>query len=178
MKILYSILLIIAFTLTVAAQSKTTEELQKQNEAFKKGKCKISYDKFKDITNVVSGTGGLNLGGGTVIAMFSFNGQTLKEPVKTFYVSFTTVSLMEDTSLIFIANNERVNIGKAVESNRRTKIMSLMDVYLHLYEFTPEQLEKFSSAEKVEFQIGSLEMNTRKDVSEKFNGLLALSKLK
>lgn len=176
MKILFSVLLMIVFTLTVTAQSKTTEELQKQNESFKKHKCKITYDKFKDVTSVVSSMSPLR--GTAVTGLFSFTGQILKEQVKTFYVSFTTISLMEDASLIFIANNERVNIGKPVEANKRTKYMGIADIYLHLYEFTPEQLEKFVSTEKVEFQIGTQEFSTNKDTAEKLKNLLTLSKLK
>lgn len=178
MKILYSILLAIAFVLSINAQSKTFEDLEKENKAFKKDKCTITYDKFKDITNVVSRMATIGIGT-TVIATFDFKGQTFDKPVKSYFVSITTISRMEDTSLIFIANGERVNIGKAVNPNQPTKIASgLMDVYMQLYEFTPEQLEKFASSEKVEFQIGNQEFSTKKDTSEKLKNLLVLAKLK
>jgi cold shock CspA family protein len=178
MKIFCLMLLAFTLALTVNAQTKTFEALEKENKSFKKDRSKITYDKFKDVTNVVSSMSPLSIGT-TLIATFDFKGQVLSEPVKSYFVAITTISLMRDTSLIFIANGERVSVGKAVSSNERTKIMSgLMDVYMHLYEFTPEQLEKFASAEKVEFQIGSDEFGTRKDTSEKLKNLLALSKLK
>jgi len=168
----------IVFTLTVTAQSKTFDALEKENKTFKNDKCKIVYDKFKDTTSVTTGVAGLKTLGGTIVATFDFKGQTLSEPVKSFFVSITTFPFMEDSSLIFIADNERVNIGKAVDSNKRTKLSGIMSVHMQVYEFTPEQLEKFASSEKVEFQIGNIEMATTKDTSEKLKNLLTLSKIK
>jgi len=178
MKILCSILLAIMLVLSVNAQTKTLESLEKENKSFKKNKCKIAYDKFKDFTVVTSSLVGTNLALSSITASFGFDGQVLSEPIKSYVVSFTSVSLFKDTSLIFIANGDRVNIGKAIGSNRPTKIMSIQDAYVQLYEFTPEQLEKFASAEKIEFQIGNTELTTQKDVSEKMKNLLSLSKLK
>lgn len=176
-KLLTIIFLTLAFVFTINAQTKTLETLEKENKAFKKNKCKIAYDKFKDFTTVVSSTGGTNLALSTITAAFGFDGQTFKEPVKTYLVSFTSVSIFKDTSLIFIANNERVKIGEATYRNQPTKIMGLTDGYVQSYEFTQEQLEKFASAEKIEFQIGNVELTTRKDVSAKIKILLALGKL-
>jgi len=81
MKILCSILLAFAFVFSINAQTKTLESLEKENKAFKKNKCKITYDKFKDFTTVSSGIGGTNLALSTITATFGFDGQTLKEPV-------------------------------------------------------------------------------------------------
>lgn len=178
MKILYLILLVVTFVLSINAQSKTVEALETENKVFKKNKCTISYDKFKDITNVISSMSLTHTTGTVITATFSFSGQTLDKPVKSYFVSITTLSRIEDTSLIFIANGERVNIGKAVRSNDPTTIRYLMDVYMQLYEFTPQQLEKFVSSEKVEFQIGTNEFSTKKEVSEKLKNLLTLAKLK
>ena len=176
MKILCVILLAIAFVSSINAQTKTFDALEKENKAFKKNKCEISYDKFKDITKVVSGMSPLTRT--SIKASFNFKGQTLGEPVESYFVFFSTISLMRDNSLIFIVNNERVNIGKATLSNERFKYMGIADLYMHVYEFTPEQLEKFASLDKVEFQIGNLEFSTKKDTSEKLKNLLTLSKLK
>ena len=176
MKILYSIILAIAFVSSINAQTKTFEALEKKNKAFKKNKCEISYDKFKDITKVVSSMS--PLAGTSIKASFNFKGQVLNEPVKSYFVFITTISRMRDTSLIFIVDKERVNIGEAALSNERFKYMGIADLYMHVYEFTPEQLEKFASSEKVEFQIGNLELSTKKDTSEKLKNLLTLSKLK
>jgi len=178
MKIVCSILLAITLALSINAQTKTLEFLEKENKSFKKNKCKITYDKFKDFTTVTSSLVGTNLALSSITASFGFDGQVLSQPIKSYLVSFTSVSLFKDTSLIFIASGERVNIGKAFASNQPTKIMSIQDAYVQSYEFTPEQLEKFASAEKIEFQIGNVELATQKDLSEKMKTLLSLSKLK
>jgi hypothetical protein len=170
--------LALGFVLSVNAQSKTIEVLEKENKAFKNNKCKIEYDKFKDFTIVSSSLGGANLAFHTITATFGFDGQIFKEPVKSYIVSFTTISVMRDTTLIFIANGERVKIGEAVSRNQPAKFMGLTDIYRHTYEFTPEQLEKFASVEKIEFQIGNLDLKTQKDVSEKLKNLITLSRIK
>ena len=177
MKMLYSILLAIAFVLSINAQSKSLENLEKENKAFKKNKCKIEYDKFKDNTIITSSLGGTNLAFHTITAAFIFDEQILNAPIKSYLVSFTTALIIKDTSLIFIVNGERVKIGEALSKNQSTQLMSI-DVYRQSYEFTPEQLEKFASAEKVEFQIGNLELKTQKDVSEKLKNLITLAKMK
>lgn len=179
MKSICIILIVLTFIATSIAQTKTFEDLNKENKTLKNGKCEISYDKFKDITTITSRLAETNMPWHTIKASFSFSGKNLSSPVTSYSVFFTTLSLLEDTSLIFIANDERVKIGEAIVKNQRVSVYGYRDdAYGHAYEFSPEQLGKFASAEKVEFQIGSIELTTKKDVSQKLRNLISLAELK
>lgn len=173
-----TLLTILLLSITAFAQPKTLEQIKKQNEEFnRKTKCEISYDKFKDITFIATKPSYVAsiLG---IQAAFSFKGQTFDNPVKHYSVFIYTGSLMKDTSLIFIVNNERIKIGEAVESNDSTTDFIGTKVYRHQFVFSPEQFEKLASSEGIEFQIGNLDGKTSKQTFEKLNNLKQLSTLK
>jgi hypothetical protein len=192
----------LAFAQTENTTPKTIEQLKQQSKNLKDHrKYDVSYDKFDDMSVVrFSGnnlvTSGEQFGAmlGTAMrgssslsnipilllgAGFIFNGDTLKESPKDYYIYFDysgeSWAFIKNSKLIFLVDGERIQFGDG-EADRTIKKQGGVSEIIG-FKASKDDLLKIGNGKSVELKIGSLARKLKPEQSQMFLNVVSLGDL-
>lgn len=170
--------------LTIAQNTKPSTDLKQRIKTFKnRGRFSVSYDKFKDITDVSVGPFAISPVRSSVVAMdadFFFGGQTLQEDVTAIHLVFTSYSAYrtgewtfgEHRELYAIIDGERMELG---EGSWKSHIGGLSSESI-IFTLPIATFRKIAEAKLVELKVGSVELKLKDEHLIAFKDLLSLTK--
>ena len=182
--------------LTIAQETKSPPNLKARIKLFKNTKrFSVSYDKFKDITEVSIGPFAVSPVKGSVLGMyadFSFSGQTVREDVSTIRLTFSSFeaarggrwTFADHRNLYGIIDGERLELGEGAwtpHSDREHHSIifaaagSPSEEEL-IFTWPIATFRKIAEAKVVELKVGATEIKIKDEHFIAFKDLLSLTK--
>ncbi len=182
--------------LSIAQKTKPSPDLKQQINLFKNSKrFSVSFDKFKDITDVSLGPFAVSPVRGSVLAMyadFSFSGQTLRKDVSTIRLAFSSFqaarggrwTFADHRNLYGIIDGERLELGEGAWTPHSDREHHSI-IFAAAGSPSEEELiftlpiatfRKIAEAKVVELKVGATEVKIKDEHFIAFRDLLSLTK--
>ena len=187
MKIILTILLLLALAPPLPAQVKTQTEsdIKAKIKGFKNNKrFEVYYDKFKDQTRVavssfnVGGDGAYIMSGSMlgIGAYFFFEGKELKGEIKHYILFFNSTSrewrFLRNSQLYALVDGERFELG---EGTRRSDVRQGGVSEQLLFKLPEDIFKKLAEAKSAELRVGPVEMTLKAEHKTAFRDLYNLA---